>query len=139
LQLGGSVSLATPGLELDAAAGRLKYSGRADVDLRQVSSRLSTLDALGSYRLVLSGDATGKDSALLTLSTTEGSLRLSGSGQWSPSKLRFRGDARAAEGSEAVLPRGKAPVTVNFVNADIEAVTRAFAAMIDRQIASTRA
>ena len=103
LQLGGSVSLATPGLELDAAAGRLKYSGRADVDLRQVSSRLSTLDALGSYRLVLSGDATGKDSALLTLSTTEGSLRLSGSGQWSPSKLRFRGDARAAEGSEAVL------------------------------------
>jgi general secretion pathway protein D len=29
----------------------------------------------------------------------------------------------------------KAPVTVNFVNADIEAVTRAFAAMINRQIA----
>ena len=31
--------------------------------------------------------------------------------------------------------RAKAPVTVNFVNADLEAVTRAFAAMIDRQIA----
>lgn len=31
--------------------------------------------------------------------------------------------------------RTRAPVTVNFVNADIEAVTRAFAAMIDRQIA----
>jgi general secretion pathway protein D len=30
---------------------------------------------------------------------------------------------------------GRAPVTVNFVNADIEAVTRAFAAMIERQIA----
>ncbi|MCU0967489.1 MAG: type II secretion system secretin GspD [Rubrivivax sp.] len=30
---------------------------------------------------------------------------------------------------------GGAPVTVNFVNADIEAVTRAFAAMIGRQIA----
>jgi general secretion pathway protein D len=30
--------------------------------------------------------------------------------------------------------RANAPVTVNFVNADIEAVTRAFAAMIDRQI-----
>jgi hypothetical protein len=28
-----------------------------------------------------------------------------------------------------------APATVNFVNADIEAVTRAFAAMIERQIA----
>jgi general secretion pathway protein D len=31
--------------------------------------------------------------------------------------------------------RARAPVTVNFVNADIEAVTRAFAAMIERQIA----
>jgi general secretion pathway protein D len=31
--------------------------------------------------------------------------------------------------------RNRAPVTVNFVNADIEAVTRAFAAMIERQIA----
>ncbi len=37
-----------------------------------------------------------------------------------------------------VLPgasRNRAPVTVNFVNADVEAVTRAFAAMIERQIA----
>jgi len=32
-------------------------------------------------------------------------------------------------------PASRAPVTVNFVNADIEAVTRAFAAMIGRQIA----
>ncbi len=31
-------------------------------------------------------------------------------------------------------PRSRAPVTVNFVNADVEAVTRAFAAMIDRAI-----
>ncbi len=31
-------------------------------------------------------------------------------------------------------PRGRAPVTVNFVNADIDAVTRAMAAMIDRNI-----
>ena len=52
---------------------------------------------------MLGGDPAGKDIALLTLSTTEGSLRLNGSGQWSPAKLRFRGDARAAEGSEAVL------------------------------------
>jgi general secretion pathway protein D len=32
-------------------------------------------------------------------------------------------------------PAKRAPVTVNFVNADIEAVTRAMAAMIERQIA----
>ncbi len=39
-----------------------------------------------------------------------------------------------APGQSAAL-RSRAPVTVNFVNADIEAVTRAFAAMINRQIA----
>jgi type II secretory pathway component GspD/PulD (secretin) len=36
---------------------------------------------------------------------------------------------------ETAAARSRAPVTVNFVNADIEAVTRAFAAMIGRQIA----
>jgi general secretion pathway protein D len=34
----------------------------------------------------------------------------------------------------APAPRSRAPVTVNFVNADIDAVTRAFAAMLDRPI-----
>ena len=36
--------------------------------------------------------------------------------------------------AQTLMPRSRAPVTVNFVNADIEAVTRAFAAMIDRSI-----
>ncbi|WP_236580461.1 type II secretion system secretin GspD [Rubrivivax sp. A210] len=36
--------------------------------------------------------------------------------------------------AQAKAPRSRAPVTVNFVNADIEAVTRAFAAMIERAI-----
>jgi general secretion pathway protein D len=40
--------------------------------------------------------------------------------------------ARAQAG--AIGSKSRAPVTVNFVNADIEAVTRAFAAMIDRVI-----
>jgi general secretion pathway protein D len=42
----------------------------------------------------------------------------------------------AAQGTEAprVATRGGAPVTLNFVNADIEGVTRAVAAMIGRQI-----
>ncbi|MEO7246682.1 MAG: type II secretion system secretin GspD [Rubrivivax sp.] len=41
--------------------------------------------------------------------------------------------AQAAPGENAAA-RSRAPVTVNFVNADVEAVTRAFAAMIGRQI-----
>lgn len=36
--------------------------------------------------------------------------------------------------AQKIAPRSRAPVTVNFVNADVEAVTRAFAAMIDRPI-----
>ena len=36
--------------------------------------------------------------------------------------------------AQGAAPRSRAPVTVNFVNADVEAVTRAFAAMIDRPI-----
>jgi len=41
----------------------------------------------------------------------------------------------APEPGEPAAAKSRAPVTVNFVNADIEAVTRAFAAMIGRQIA----
>ena len=40
----------------------------------------------------------------------------------------------AAVDAQTLAPKSRAPVTVNFVNADIEAVTRAFAAMIDRAI-----
>ena len=39
-----------------------------------------------------------------------------------------------AAGGQAAALRSSAPVTVNFVNADIEAVTRAMAVMIERQI-----
>ena len=44
--------------------------------------------------------------------------------------------ARAAKAPAGHSPalKSRAPVTVNFVNADIEAVTRAMAAMIERQI-----
>jgi general secretion pathway protein D len=42
--------------------------------------------------------------------------------------------AWAQSTTPAVASRSRAPVTVNFVNADIEGVTRAFAAMIERAI-----
>jgi general secretion pathway protein D len=46
----------------------------------------------------------------------------------------LRAQTPEAKRSAASAPKSRAPVTVNFVNADIEAVTRAFAAMIERQI-----
>jgi len=44
------------------------------------------------------------------------------------------GTPRGAAAKSASAVRASAPVTVNFVNADIEAVTRAMAVMIERQI-----
>ncbi|MBX3603951.1 MAG: type II secretion system protein N [Piscinibacter sp.] len=101
LQMGGSVRLSSPGLSVESVQGRWRLSGRADVDLLDVSSRLSTLDTLGSYRLTISGDPSG--AAQLNLATQQGALQLSGSGSIAPSGVRFRGEARAGSGEEAAL------------------------------------
>ena len=63
----------------------------------------ATLDELGSYLVVLEGDASRGESASLQLSTLRGALRLTGSGEWSAARLRFSGQASAAAGSEDVL------------------------------------
>lgn len=46
-----------------------------------------------------------------------------------------RAAAQSPVPGEQAATRSRAPVTVNFVNADVDAVTRAFSAMIGRQIA----
>jgi general secretion pathway protein D len=65
-----------------------------------------------------------------------------GSSVLAPSALQAQTAAPAATGPGSTAPqsdtramRSRTKVTVNFVNADVEAVTRAFAAMIERQIA----
>jgi general secretion pathway protein N len=100
LQLGGVLSLSTPGLTLESVQGRWRMSGLAELDVVDASSRLSTLPQLGSYRLTVQGSG---GTSTLTLATLEGPLQLSGEGQWAPAGVRFRGEARAAEGSQAAL------------------------------------
>src|SRR5512133_1186247 len=87
----GLLSLSTHGLAAELAAGRLLLGGRAQLDALQMSSRLSTLRPMGSYRVQLSGGAT----STLGLSTLEGALQLSGTGQWVGARLRFDGIASA--------------------------------------------
>lgn len=87
----GQLTLSTQGLALEWAAGRMAFSGRAQLDASQIGSRLSTLKPIGSYRITVLGGATPS----LQLETLEGSLQLSGSGQWVGSKLRFEGVAGA--------------------------------------------
>jgi len=103
MQMGGSLRLSSPGLSVESVQGRWRLSGRADLDLLDVSSRVSTLETLGSYRLSIAADPSGNGASQLTLSTQEGALQLSGNGTLGPSGVRFRGEARAAPGEEAPL------------------------------------
>jgi general secretion pathway protein N len=107
LQPTGTLQLSSPGLVVEQVQGRWRFSGRVELTLATLASRLSTLDSLGSYRLTLSGDAAAGEAAQLQLLTTEGALQLSGSGQLlgagAASGLRFRGQANAAAGFEAAL------------------------------------
>jgi general secretion pathway protein N len=92
LQLDGDLVLATQGLSVEWVEGRLSIAGRAELRAQRLSSRLSTLRPMGSYRITISGG----DTPTLQLETLEGSLQLSGSGQWVGSRLHFSGVATAA-------------------------------------------
>jgi general secretion pathway protein N len=99
LQLDGDLQLRTQGLSVEWAAGRLGVAGRAELMALRMASRLSTLRPMGSYRITLQGGTP----ATLAVDTLEGSLQLSGSGQWVGSRLRFSGEASAAPEREAAL------------------------------------
>jgi general secretion pathway protein N len=99
LQFDGDLRLTTQGLSVEWIEGRPVIAGRAELVALRVASRLSTLRPMGSYRITLQGGAP----ATLRLDTLEGSLQLSGSGQWVGSRLRFRGEASAAPDREAAL------------------------------------
>ena len=101
LMLDGDVRLQTPGLSMRWMQGRLQLDGSLQVEALALSSRLSTLSPLGSYRLILA--APEGANARLNLNTLEGALRLSGEGQWVGGRLRFNGEAQASEEHEATL------------------------------------
>ena len=103
MQLGGTVRLASPGATIERVEGRWRLEGRIDLELDSVSSRLTTLDTLGSYRVSLTGGSGGNGATLLSLSTQDGPLQLTGSGTVGPGGVRFRGEARAAASNEAAL------------------------------------
>lgn len=103
MQLGGVTRLTTSGLSFEWAAGRWRMNGRADIDFTSVSSRIATLDTLGSYRLAIAGDPASPGTSQVTLSTTEGALQLTGSGTINANGFRLRGEARSTLADEAPL------------------------------------
>lgn len=102
LQLGGIVRVSSQQLAVEWAGGHLRVDGQADIWLDNVSSRITTLDRLGSYRLALVGDPQGR--MQMTLSTLDGALQLSGQGGSTGARgLQFQGEARASEADRGAL------------------------------------
>lgn len=99
VQLQGPLVLKTQGLSLVSALHRVQIEGSMSLDMPDLSSRLSTLRPLGSYRLLLQGG----EQATLDLRTVEGKLQLLGTGSWTAAHLRFVGEARADAAHEAEL------------------------------------
>ncbi|MCE2691269.1 MAG: type II secretion system protein N [Rubrivivax sp.] len=103
LQPSGLLRLSSPGFTLQMAPGGPRLQGSLVLEATDIASRLSTLPRLGSYRVVVAGTGAGSEAATVQLSTLDGALLLSGSGQWTGARLRLRGEARAAPGQEAAL------------------------------------
>jgi len=103
LEAEGRLQWQSSGLQLRWQDQRLQWQGRTELRVQQLTSRLSTLQPMGSYRIVLQGTAAGTPTPELTLATEQGPLRLQGQGQWSGQRLRFVGEASADEGFEPAL------------------------------------
>ena len=92
VQAQGQLSASTQGFTVDIGPTGMVQNGRVQLDALNISSRLSTLSPMGSYRIALQGGS----APTIELSTLEGSLQLSGQGQWVGRRLRFNGVASAA-------------------------------------------
>jgi general secretion pathway protein N len=95
----GQMQLQTTQLQWTQQAGQEHLQGQAELQMQQLSTRLSTLRPLGSYRVRVQGG----DTIALTLDTLEGSLQLQGHGQLQNGHVRFNGEASAAPDAEAAL------------------------------------
>ncbi|QCB46776.1 type II secretion system protein N [Hydrogenophaga sp. PAMC20947] len=98
----GQLGVQSSGLSMQLLSGQLSLQGGLRVDALDMTSRLSTLRPLGSYRVNLEATPDG-NSAQLQLTTLRGGLQLQGSGQWIGGRLRFQGEAQAAPGRENAL------------------------------------
>jgi general secretion pathway protein N len=103
LQADGQLQLNTRSVQLHWAQGRMHMQGQLALNLHNMSSRLSPVKPMGSYRIELSGTPEGTAPPSLQLSTVQGPLMLSGQGQWVGARLRFTGEASAQEGHEAAF------------------------------------
>ncbi|WP_245503638.1 type II secretion system protein N [Aquabacterium lacunae] len=101
LQLGGVMNLSAQGVQWRWAKGRMALQGQVQLTLSHVSSRVTTLPELGSYRLSLIGQGDGPMNLLMQ--TDQGALQLSGAGAVGAFGVRFRGEATATAADRPAL------------------------------------
>ena len=95
----GQMQLHTTQLQWTLQTGKETFLGQAELQMQQLSTRLSTLRPLGTYRVRVQGG----DAVALTLDTLEGSLLLQGTGQLLNGRVQFNGEASAAPDAQAAL------------------------------------
>lgn len=103
LQAQARLQWQSSGLQWRWQQGQLHWQGQTQLRVTELTSRLSTLRPMGSYRLALQGTETGTPTPSLTLATLQGPLQLSGQGQWLGQRLHFKGEALAEPGHEDVF------------------------------------
>ncbi|WP_426195470.1 type II secretion system protein N [Massilia sp. DWR3-1-1] len=96
----GILRLSWTTLELVRQSGTVSVNGRTVLTMSDMGSRMSPVKPLGSYQLLM--DWKGAQ-AQLVLTTLRGALLLSGSGALDNGRLRFAGQAEAADGYEETL------------------------------------
>lgn len=99
VQAKGQLAVNPQKLVLGWQGGNLAVSGQLQMDALNVSSSLSTLKPMGSYRILVSGS----DSPTLHLQTLNGALILSGDGRWVAGQIHFKGTASAQAQHELAL------------------------------------
>ena len=103
LQPEGNLVLETKQLRVHFQNSKTWLQGGLTLTAENMSSKLSTLQPMGTYQIQLGGSSSPNDMPSLTLSTQSGSLLLSGQGQWQGSRLQFRCEASAVpEHAEAL-------------------------------------
>ncbi|XYJ10817.1 type II secretion system protein N [Telluria sp. B2] len=96
----GVIRLSWNRLDLVRQANNVAVTGRTVLSLADMGSRMAPIRPLGSYEMAM--DWRGQQ-ADLVLSTVRGALLLSGTGKLQNGRLRFSGQAAAADGYEDTL------------------------------------
>jgi general secretion pathway protein N len=96
----GRMRLSWTALELRRQQRTIEVHGRTTLAIDDVSSQLSSIEPLGSYRIALDWRGAQAD---MNLDTVRGPLLLSGAGAIRNGRLQFSGQATAEAGQEQAL------------------------------------